>query len=223
MSDPRRTHNHPAAALLDRIVDHARENVQHDHPSVSDLVTDLATSLLVVLVLCRETLLDQKRLARITLAEEPWQFFQRLEPSRRGDMPLPTTVGGFISFIRNGLAHGNMNLDPGVDLLRSHTHGVTFEIPVVFTFRISPDFYGIDIWENYYRGPLSGQRKRGTVLKGGDMWDLIVNLQKLSHDKQYWSKQSSEWSSCNWRWSCDEGNEDASADQGEVATNADVK
>jgi hypothetical protein len=199
MVDPRTTHDHPAAALIDRIVDHARVSIGTQGRPVSDLVTDLMTSLLAVVVLCDETLLQRTRLRKLPINVEPWVFLQRLCCTRSTDEPLPVNVGHFVSFIRNSLAHGNVNLDPGEELIRAHVHGVTFEQPFCPEFQMTPDFYGIEIWE-FGRGSKSNERKRGTVLNIPTMWTLIVNLQSLAHDKDNWGPEARQWSDRDWRW-----------------------
>jgi hypothetical protein len=201
--NPRSTHDHPAAALVDRIVDQAGTGLGSEGRSVSDRATALFSSMFSIVVLCDETLLQHNILRKITFEDEPWVFAQRLFAAWPDKDVVPANVGQFLRFLRNGLAHGNVNLEPSRDLVGNRDLGVTFERPADFRFVESPDFNGIVVWEDPPRrtGP-----KSEAILSIGDMWSVIMGLQAMVHDKRNWSHQAKQWAAEDWRWtagSCD--------------------
>jgi hypothetical protein len=164
---------------------------------VSDLVTDLFTSLMSVIILCNDTLLSNDALRKINFDDNSWSFVKRHYRTHSDDEPLPSNVGEYVRFIRNAVAHGNVNLEPGAELIGSGGDGITFQRPLVITVAIRTDFSAIEVWENIGR---TSKRRRGTILSCGDMWSIIEELQQLSHDKTNWSHQAKQWSEKDWRW-----------------------
>lgn len=195
--DPRDTHDHPAAVLVDRIVDQARADLGREGQSVSDGTTTLLSSTISIVVLCHDTLLEHNVLRKITFEVESWAFARRLLAGWEGDDIAPTNVGQLLRFLRNSLAHGNVNLDPSVELVSDHDLGVTFERPANFRFVVSADFNGIVIWENH-RG--TTVRKSAATLSIGNMWSVIEGLQELVHDKRHWSHHARRWGPGDWLW-----------------------
>lgn len=199
--DPRATHDHPAAVLVDRIVNQARADLGREGRSVSDHATALFSSMFSIVVLCDETLLEYNKLRKITFEGETWSFAQRLFAMSDGEVVVPGNVGQLLRFLRNGLAHGNVNLEPGVELVSTHDHGLTFEQPLIFDyFVLTEDFYGIVIWENH-RGTVV--RKLAATLSIASMWSVINGLQELVHDKRNWSHHAKQWAPDDWRWPVD--------------------
>jgi len=200
--DPRATHDHPAAVLVDRIVDQARAELGSEARSVSDRATALFSSMFSIVVLCDETLLEYNVLRKITFEDASWAFAQRLFVASEGEDVIPANVGQLLRFLRNSLAHGNVNLDPSVELVANHDLGVTFEKPANFRFEVSADFNGIVIWENHRR---TTGRKSAATLSIGAMWSVIAGLQELVHDKRHWSSHAKRWAPEDWRWPVDAG------------------
>lgn len=195
--NPRATHDHPAAALVDRIVDQARTGLGSEGRSVSDRATALFSSMFSIVVLCDETLLEHNVLKKTTFEDDSWMFARRVFVAQEGDDVVPANVGQFLRFLRNGLAHGNVNLDPSVELVGNNDLGVTFERPANFRFVQSGDFNGIVVWED---PPRRTGRRSEAILSIGDMWSIIMGLQALVHDKRNWSHQAKQWAAEDWRW-----------------------
>lgn len=195
--DPRATHDHPAAVLVDRIVDQTRADLGREGRSVSDRTTALLSSMIAIVVLCHDTLLEHNVLKKITFDEDSWTFARRLFVKWKGEDVVPANVGQLLRFLRNSLAHGNVNLDPSVELVSDHDLGVTFERPANFRLEVSADFNGVVIWENQ-RG--TTMRKPEVTLSIGDMWSLIEGLQALVHDKRTWSHHAKQWGPGDWLW-----------------------
>lgn len=200
--NPRATHDHPAAALIDRIVDQARAGLGSEGRSVSDRATALFSSMFSIVVLCDETLLNHNVLKKITFESAAWAFAQQVFVAWEGEDVVPANVGELLRFLRNSLAHGNVNLDPSVELVANHDLGVTFEKPANFRFVVSDDFNGIVVWENH-RG--TTRRKSAATMSIGHMWSVIAGLQGLAHDKRNWSPQARQWAAEDWRWPVDTG------------------
>lgn len=198
--NPRATHDHPAAALVDRIVDQARTGLGSEGRSVSDRATALFSSMFSIVVLCDETLLEHNVLKKITFEDDSWAFARRVFVAWEGEDAVPANVGQLLRFLRNSLAHGNVNLDPSVELVANDNLGVTFERPADFRFVVSEDFYGMVVWED---PPRRTGRTSEAVLSIGDMWTVIRGLQALVHDKRNWSHQARQWAAEDWRWPVD--------------------
>lgn len=139
-------------------------------------------------------------LRKITFDDDSWAFVQRLFKGCEGEDVVPGNVGQFLRFLRNGLAHGNVNLEPSVELVGNHDLGVTFEKPAIFRFEVSADFNGIVVRENH-RG--TTRRKTAATLSIGAMWSVIEGLQVLVHDKRNWSHHAKQWGTEDWRWPVD--------------------
>lgn len=200
--NPRTTHDHPAAALVDRIADQARVDLGIQGQSVSNRATALFSFMFSIVVLCDETLLNHNVLRKITFEDSLWAFAPRLFVAWEGEDIVPANVGQLLRFLRNSLAHGNVNLEPGNELVRGHKHGVTFENPYKFELELSADFYGIIVWED---PPRTTGRKSEAVLSIGDMWSVITGLQAMVYDKRYWSHRAKQWTAKDWRWPVDSG------------------
>lgn len=200
--NPRAIHDHPAAALVDRIADQARAGLEIQGQSVSDRATALFSSMFSIVILCDETLLEHNVLKKITFENEPWVFAQRLFVAWQGEDDIPANVGQLLRFLRNSLAHGNVNLDPSVELVGNQDLGVTFEKPPDFRFVETEDFNGIVVWED---PPRRAERGPETTLSVGDVWSVITGLQAMVHNKRYWSHRAKQWAAEDWRWSVDPG------------------
>lgn len=195
--DPRATHDHPAAVLVDRLVDLARADLGSEGRSISDRATALFSSMFSIVVLCEETLLNRNVLKKISFEDDSWRFAPRLFAAQESEDLVPTSVGQLLRFLRNSLAHGKVNLEPEVKLVRTHKHGVTFEKPFTPEVVVSPDFYGIVIWGELHKG--SGRISTAT-LSIANMWKVITGLQELAHLKRNWSPDAKQWAEEDWRW-----------------------
>lgn len=195
--DPSTTYDHPAAVLVDRIVDQTRADLGREGRSVSDRTTALLSSLIPIVVLCHDTLLEYNVLKKMKFEDESRAWAKRSLASWQGEVAVPANVGQLLRFLRHSLAHGNVNLDPSVELVSDHDLGVTFEKPANFRWVVSADFKGIVIWE-HHRG--TTRRKSELTLSIGNMWSVIKGLQELVHDKRYWSHHAKEWALKDWRW-----------------------
>ncbi len=198
--DPRTTHDHPAAVLVDRIADQARAGLGAEGQSVSDRTTALFSSMFSIVILCHETLLNHNVLKKIMFDGDSWTFARRLFVGWEGEDVAPANVGQLLRFLRHSLAHWNVNLDPSVELVSDHDLGVTFEKPANFRWVVSAEFNGIVVRE-HPRGRT--ERTPLAPLSIGDMWSVIEGLQVLVHDKRNWSHHAKEWALEDWRWPAD--------------------
>lgn len=182
-------YDHPALAIFDRTLVNLHYIQSKQDTAYVFEFTALINSMLGIFVHPWDQLLNKGRLENLKwnnprVAEWGFRPFTTSRP-HVGDPTLdpekdPATLGAFLRTIRNGVAHGNIEL-LDLDLLKDRNGWSVTKIGK------NNDILAIEIWNCPFVG---GNRSWGTVLSHTELNQLVRAMEKLIHDRSYWSKDA---------------------------------
>lgn len=193
-------YDHPALAIIDRSLANLR-HIERVHFRKEDDVfefTELLNASLGLVVHPWDQLLDQDRLHGMEWSDPQiirWGFKRYIsskpyvadtEPDRS---PNPQSLGEMLRWIRNGFAHGNMELlDFGGAMRR--------QLNTRIEYPQSNDIVAVEVWN---ADPRTKVRKWGTVLSTRELNELIQGIKRIAkdRDREYWSERARQIASAN--------------------------
>lgn len=178
----------PSLRLIDYTISNLDGFMNTDVLDPGSLMTQWLNSLAGIMAIAVEPLLDDEKLKLIPLEDEvlqEWSFPSiRFIEHRSDHVKSFPNLWRFKEFLRNALAHGNVEFVPG--------NWVTKQDGERTDILLGASFVGVAIWNQPHKR--SKSRTKTIILDFTDIGKLVYGWRNLCHDKSLWCESALKWS-----------------------------